>query len=120
MIDTPGEGRPRLDEDGLLRVGDRWVAIPDAQLAVVALLVDGFGRVIRREQIAAAYIEAGRSGHDTSIRSLISRVSERVSRVGLRLHTVRGRGVMLVSEGSSIGLGEDRRADRLTAHAPSS
>lgn len=86
---------PRLDEDGLLRVGDHWVAIPDAQLPVVALLVDRYGRLVRTEAIAAAYVEAGNSGHDASIRSLVARVAHRVARLGLELHTVRGRGVVL-------------------------
>lgn len=86
---------PTLDEDGLLRVGERWVAIPDAQLAVVELLVSRYGRLVRKEALAAAYVGAGNSGRETSIRSLLCRVSRRVSQLGLRLHTVRGRGVML-------------------------
>ena len=94
-VPIPGDLLPRLDEDGLLRVGDQWVAIPDAQLPVVALLVDRYGRLVRTEAIAAAYVEAGNSGHDASIRSVVARVAHRVARLGLKLHTVRGRGVML-------------------------
>lgn len=94
-VPTTGDVRLRLDEDGLLPVGDQWVAIPDAQLPVVALLVDRYGRLVRTEAIAAAYVEAGNSGHDASIRSLVARVAHRVARLGLKLHRVRGRGVML-------------------------
>lgn len=94
-VPTTRESLPRLDEDGLLRVGEQWVAIPDAQLPVVALLVDRYGQLVRTEAIAAAYVEAGNSGHDASIRSLVARVAHRVARLGLTLHTVRGRGVML-------------------------
>ena len=86
---------PRLDEDGLLRVGERWVAIPDAQLPVVALLVARYRRLVRKDALIAAYVEGGNSGHDASIRSLVARVARRVDRLGLRLHTVRGRGVVL-------------------------
>jgi len=89
---------PRLDEDGLLRVGDQWVAIPDAQIPVVSLLVSHYGRVVRKEALTAAYVAAGNSGHDASIRSLVARVARRVARLGLQLHTVRGRGIMLARE----------------------
>ena len=92
---------PLLDEDGLLHVGDRWVAIPDAQLAVIELLVDRYGRLVRKEALTAAYVGAGNSGREESIRSLMNRISRRVSQLGLQLHTVRGRGVVL-------GPGEDR------------
>lgn len=95
MVPTDERLLPRLDEDGLLRVGDRWVAIPDAQLPVVALLVERYGHVVRKEALAAAYVGAGNSGRDASIRSLMCRISRRVSELGLQLHTVRGRGVML-------------------------
>lgn len=88
---------PRLDEDGLLRVGDRWVAIPDAQIAVVELLVDRYGRLVRKEALAEAYVRGGHSGQEASIRSLMCRVSRRVSQLDLKLHTVRGRGVMLAA-----------------------
>lgn len=88
---------PQLDEDGLLRLGGRWVAIPDAQLPVVALLVAGFGKVVRRDALIAAYVNAGHSGNEASIRSLVSRISSRVAQLGLRLHTVRGRGVLLAA-----------------------
>lgn len=91
-----GEAHPVLDEDGLLRLGERWVAIPDGQLSVVELLVERFGRTVSTEQIAAAYTSSGGSGHAASIRSLLTRLGRRVARLGLCLETVRGRGVMLV------------------------
>lgn len=100
-IPTTDDLLPRLDEDGLLRVGTQWVAIPDAQIPVVTLLVNRYGRVVRKEALIAAYVEAGHSGHDASIRSLVARVARRVSRLGLQLHTVRGRGVMLAPEGEA-------------------
>jgi hypothetical protein len=87
--------RPRLDEDGLLRVGRDWVAVPDAQLPVVALLVDRFEMIVPKEAIVEAYVAAGHSGHEASIRSLLTRISHRVAGLGLQLDTVRGRGVVL-------------------------
>ena len=99
-IPTADDLLPRLDEDGLLRVGTHWVAIPDAQIPVVTLLVNRHGRLVRKEGLIA-YVGAGNSGHDASIRSLVARVARRVARLGLQLHTVRGRGVMLAPEGEA-------------------
>lgn len=95
MVATNERARPRLDEDGLLRVGDRWVAIPDAQLAVVELLVERYERLVRTEALTAAYVESGHSGREEAVRSLMCRVAKRVSQLGLQLHRVHRRGVML-------------------------
>jgi hypothetical protein len=92
---TAAPPAPRLDEDGLLRVGRDWVAIPDAQLPVVALLVDRYNRLVRTDDLTAAYVSGGHSGSEESIRSLLSRLGKRISCLGLRLRTVRGRGVVL-------------------------
>lgn len=100
-IPTDDDLLPRLDEDGLLRVGTHWIAIPDAQIPVVTVLVDRYGRVVRKDDLIAAYVGAGNSGHDASIRSLVARVAGRVARLGLQLHTVRGRGVMLAPGGEA-------------------
>lgn len=98
---TDDDPLPRLDEDGLLRVGGDWVAVPDAQLPVVALLVDRFGTLVHRDAIVAAYVAAGHSGHEASIRSLLARISHRVEGLGLQLDTVRGRGVRLRRGGAT-------------------
>ncbi|MFZ6003573.1 MAG: helix-turn-helix domain-containing protein [Actinomycetota bacterium] len=100
------EGAPVLDEDGLLRVGARWVAIPDAQIPVVKLLVERFGRVVRRDALVGAYVGAGHSGNEASVRSLLARVARRIEPVGLTLHTIRGRGVILSQQQSDVVRGD--------------
>ena len=94
---APGADRPEpyLDEDGLLHVGNVWVAIPVAQVAVMALLLARLGRVVRTESIIAACREAGASPNPPSVRSMLVRLGERIRPVGLELVTVRQRGVML-------------------------
>jgi hypothetical protein len=86
---------PILDDDGLLRFRGRWVPIPDTQIPVVDLLVRNLGRLVRSSEVQAAYEEAGGSGTATSLRSLVYRVGRRVAEVGLRLHVVRSRGLIL-------------------------
>jgi hypothetical protein len=86
---------PVLDDDGLLRHRGLWVAISDAQIPVVDLLVRNIGRLVSAAELRRAYIAAGGSGSSASLRSVVHRLGRRVAEVELRLHVVRGRGVVL-------------------------
>jgi hypothetical protein len=93
----PVEHAPVVDEDGLLRRGERWIAVSDAQLPVVHLLVDHLDRVVRFDTIVAAYAANGGSDHGPSVRTMLSRLDARVRPLGLGLRSVRRRGVVLHS-----------------------
>lgn len=93
--DTPGEGAPILDGDGLLRYRGRWVAVSDTQLPVVELLVRRFGALVSNDDLLAAYASAGGAETTTALRPLVYRLKRRVGVVGLTLHVVRRRGVLL-------------------------
>jgi hypothetical protein len=86
---------PVLDGDGLLRHAGRWVPIPDTQIPLADLLVRNVGTLVASSEIRATYVAAGGSGSATSLRSVVHRLGRRVAAVGLRLHVVRGRGVIL-------------------------
>jgi len=86
---------PVLDEDGLLRFRGRWTHISDRQLPVVALLIRRFGRLVRAEEMIAVYTAAGGTLREGAIHALVKRIRARVGKVGLSLHTVRGRGFVL-------------------------
>jgi hypothetical protein len=92
-------GRPLLDEDGLLRYAGRWVDVVPAQVGVVGLLVRSYGRIVPHEDVRAAYLRGGRQVSSASIRALVKRLDARVSLVGLRLHNVRRRGIVLAPSG---------------------
>lgn len=89
---------PVLDEDGLLRHRGAWVPISDSQIPLVEILVQNLGRLVPSSEIRRTYTAAGGSGSATSLRSVTHRLGRRVAAVGLRLHVVRGRGVILVAE----------------------
>ncbi len=93
----PHEDRPvlTLDSDGLLWLGTRWVSIPDAQLPVLRLLLEGSGRVVRIEVVTAACAELGYATSDASIRSLLHRLRLRLAPFGVVIERVRGQGVVL-------------------------
>jgi DNA-binding response OmpR family regulator len=90
--DRPG---PFIDDGGLLRFDDRWVALTEAQLPVVELLVARLGSVVRNDELLAAYEAGGGTGTPAALRPLIHRLRQRVGAVGLVLHVVRRRGVLL-------------------------
>jgi hypothetical protein len=90
----PAPKPPRLDGDGLLWNGRRWVVVPAAQLAVVQLVLDHPDQLVRTASIRSTYMRAGSSGHPASIRTMVNRVAHRFADVGLTLHLVRSKGVI--------------------------
>jgi hypothetical protein len=92
----PAELPPvELDRDGMLRRGERWVAVSEAQLPILRLLLDNMGRVVRFESILEAYGSVGGSQHPASVRTVLSRIEARVRPLGLEISSVRRRGVVL-------------------------
>jgi hypothetical protein len=92
------DSAPVLDDDGLLWFQGRWVAIPDAQLPVVDLLVRNYKRLVHNDDLRHAYQRAGGSGTYASLRALIGRVNQRLTELGLDLQVIRRRGVLLTHE----------------------
>jgi len=94
------DSQPVLDDDGLLWFRGRWVAVSDTQIPVVDLLVRNYQRLVHNDDIQAAYHEAGGGPSPASLRTLIRRIGQRLTQVGLKLHVVRTRGVMLATQDS--------------------
>jgi hypothetical protein len=87
--------RPWFDDDGLLRVGERWVDLPSGPRAVVELLVTRFGQVVYGDELAKTYLDAGGSAGESARKTMIVRVRHRLAEVGLELHNVRDSGYLL-------------------------
>jgi hypothetical protein len=92
-----GESRPLLDDDGLLRFRNRWVAIPDAQLAVVSLLLDRDGCTVPDDELSAAYALHAPEAGPRAYMGAMHRLARRVQGCGLELRRVRGRGYLLAA-----------------------
>jgi hypothetical protein len=86
---------PVVDGDGLLWWGDRWVAIPAAQLPIVELLVSRVRDLVRRDELVSAYVATGGSPNPIAVKAMLGRLVKRFAQVGLLLHSVRGRGYLL-------------------------
>jgi len=84
----------RIDGDGLLRAGDRWIDLPDRQRAVLFPLVNQLGRPVSRAVVVAEYLAAG--GTDAqALPTVIHRLRARLSPLGLVLHTLHQGGFLL-------------------------
>jgi hypothetical protein len=57
-------GTPGLDDDGVLRVGDRWVALPPVEARLAGVLVDRFGAVVSRDTLTRVGWPGGSSSRN--------------------------------------------------------
>lgn len=86
---------PRVDADGLVWSGERWLHLGDAQRAAARALVERFGQVVPTDDLAAAVAAAGASAHPGAMRALTLRLRERFDELDLAVRTIKGRGLML-------------------------
>jgi non-specific serine/threonine protein kinase len=83
-----------LDEDGLLHAGADWVALPETEWRLVALMLDHSDHLVSRPQLVEAGWP-GRTVQDTTLNVTMKRVRNRLAPLGLTVTTVRGRGFVL-------------------------
>ncbi len=83
-----------LDEDGLLRNGSNWVALPPIEARLIAGLLAKPGAVVSRD----ALLRAGWPGEQPNRNVLdvhVLRLRRRIEPLGLQIRTVRSRGYVL-------------------------
>lgn len=85
---------PTLDDDGVLRVGGRWVALPPVEARLTAALLERFGAVVSRDALARSGWPEGAPGRN-ALDVHVLRLRRRVDVVGLVIRTVRSRGYVL-------------------------
>lgn len=93
-VEDFGPTAPLLDDDGLLRFGPSFVAIPPVEARLVAALIGRFGAVVGRDALARAGWpdkEPGRNALDVHV----LRLRRRIEPLGLAVRTVRSRGYLL-------------------------
>jgi hypothetical protein len=93
------QAEPVLDDDGLVRFRGRWVAVSDTQLPVVDYLIRNYRRLVSHDDLARIYHDNGGAGTtDAARRNFVRRIADRVGPIGLRIHVVRKRGVILTDD----------------------
>ena len=85
---------PALDDDGVLRLGDRWVSLPPVEARLTAALLDRYGAVVSRDALARAGWPEGSPGRNALDVHML-RLRRRLSPLALAIRTVRSRGYLL-------------------------
>jgi DNA-binding response OmpR family regulator len=87
---------PVLDDDGRLHAADgsAWVALPPVEARVAAALLEQLGSVVYRRDLLAAGWPEGVTD-ERVLDGCVKRLRRRLTEVGLRIHTIAGRGALL-------------------------
>lgn len=89
-----GPATPALDPDGVLRVGPGWVSLPPLEARLMAALLDRFGAVVSRDNLARSGWPTGAPGRNALDVHML-RLRRRIAPLGLAIRTVRSRGYLL-------------------------
>jgi hypothetical protein len=85
---------PVLDEDDVLWLNSRWVALAPIEASITRALIDRYGRVVGREALhRAAWPEGSVRRNVLDVHVL--RLRRRVEPLGVTVRTVRGRGYLI-------------------------
>lgn len=90
---------PSLDEDGVLRQGGQWVALPPVEARLTDALLDRWGAVVSRDALARAGWPDGSPGRN-ALDVHVLRLRRRLEPLGLAIRTVRSRGYVLEASDS--------------------
>jgi DNA-binding response OmpR family regulator len=93
---TPGDAGsvPVLDDDGVLRLGYRWVSLPPVEARLTAALLERFGAVVSRDLLARSGWPGGSPGRN-ALDVHVLRLRRRLAPLHLAIRTVRSRGYLL-------------------------
>jgi hypothetical protein len=98
---------PLLDDDGVLRVGGRWVSLPPVEARLTAALLERFGAVVSRDALARSAWPGGAPGRN-ALDVRVVRLRRRLSPLRLAIRTVRSRGYLLERADGGGQIGWDR------------
>lgn len=87
---------PRIDDDGVVRFANKWVALPPVEARIMTALVTRFGTVVQRAHLAEAGWPDGAPGRN-ALDVHVLRLRRRIDSVGLSIRTIRSRGYLLDS-----------------------
>jgi hypothetical protein len=104
--ERPAEGDrgPVLDDDGLIRVGEDWVALPPVEHRLARALLDRLGAVVTRDALSSAGWPDGAPGRN-ALDVHVLRLRRRLAPLSLTIHTVRSRGYLLAVDAPAQKVG---------------
>ncbi len=95
---------PDLDPDGLLRLDGQWVSLPPVEARLMGALLERFGAVVSREQLAKSGWPRGAPGRNALDVHML-RLRRRIDPIGLAIKTVRSRGYLLETVSTAVAAG---------------
>lgn len=87
---------PQLDADGVLRTDGAWVSLPPVEARLTSALLERYGAVVSRDDLARAGWPTGAPGRNALDVHMV-RLRRRLAPVALAIRTVRSRGYLLES-----------------------
>ena len=84
-----------LDDDGLLHLGERWVALSPVQRSLMGPLISQVGRTVPLAEVQRAYTAAGGPDDPRPLRRALSRLRDRLAELDVQLHVLSGRAVLV-------------------------
>lgn len=94
--------QPELDDDGVLRLGDRWISLPPVEARLTHALLDRLGAVVSRDALARAGWPDGAPGRN-ALDVHVLRLRRRLSPLELAIRTVRSRGYLMEQIANGAG-----------------
>ncbi|HEY5247587.1 MAG TPA: helix-turn-helix domain-containing protein [Dermatophilaceae bacterium] len=94
---------PLLDRDGLLRFAGGWVSLPPVEARLMGALIERYGAVVSREQLARSGWPKGAPGRN-ALDVHVLRLRRRIAPLALSIKTVRSRGYLLEAETTSAAI----------------
>jgi DNA-binding response OmpR family regulator len=86
--------KPRLDENGVLTWGDRWVALSPIEARLTAVMLEKFSSMVSPHSLVVATKGTG-DVRRNSLDVQLHRLRRRLAPIGLVIRTVRRRGYVL-------------------------
>ena len=90
-----GTSYTRVDDDGILRVGDEVIVLSDSEARLMRALIADLGSLVRREDLAELVWPDGPPSDPRALDNRVKSLRKRLHGVPLRIHTVRARGLLL-------------------------
>jgi DNA-binding response OmpR family regulator len=84
-----------LDADDILHVDGRWAALPAVEARLFAALLEQPGVLVSRRDLTAAAWRGDPPADGRALNGVVKRLRRRVTPLGVRIHTLRGRGFLL-------------------------
>ncbi len=84
-----------MDDHDVLRVGDQIVILSPQEARLIGALIDALGHLVVREQLMSAIWPDAAPDDPRALDNRLKALRARLEGLPLRIHTVRGRGLLL-------------------------